>query len=117
MTENLFQKTFKVFQSPFFEPLHLTEDEEGEAWFIGSEICQALEISETPDIYNMLDDDEKKYVSMEASSGDETKYLLVSEPGMYRLVLSSKSDQAKTFRKWLMKKIIPSISNDGGAVI
>ena len=39
MTENVFLKTFKIFQSPAFEPIHLTEDEEGEAWFIGAEIC------------------------------------------------------------------------------
>lgn len=118
MTENVFLKTFKIFQSPAFEPIHLTEDEDGEAWFIGAEICQVLGISETPEVYSILDEDEKKIVSfIEPSVGEEKRFLLVSEPGMYRLVLSSRNDKAKAFRKWLMKEAIPSILNDGGVVM
>ena len=98
--------------------LYLGEDEDGEAWFIGAEICQVLGISETPEVYSILDEDEKKIVSfIEPSVGEEKRFLLVSEPGMYRLVLSSRNDKAKAFRKWLMKEAIPSILNDGGGVM
>ena len=115
--ENIFLNTFKVFQSPVFEPIHLTEDPNGDAWFIGSELCQVLGVEETTDIYNTLDEDEKKTVYIkDATCPDGRKYLLVSEPGMYRLVLSSRNEQAKVFRKWLLKGIIPAISKEGGAI-
>lgn len=117
MTENIFIENFKVFQSPVFEPIHLTEDDNGEAWFIGSEICEVLGIEETDDVYNTLDGDEKKVVSFsDVPSLEGEKYLLVSEPGMYRLVFSSRSENAKAFRKWLVKTILPAISTDGGCV-
>jgi len=117
MDDNTFFQNFKVFQSPVFDPIHLTEDTDGEAWFIGSELCQVLGIAETNDVYNILDPDEKKIVTLTGSqAAEEKKYLLVSEPGMYRLVLSSRSDQAKAFRKWLVKGIIPAISADGGCI-
>ena len=117
MAENIFIENFKVFQSPVFEPIHLTEDENGEAWFIGAEICDVLGITEPDDAYCTLDEDEKKIVSFSDSPSLEgEEYLLVSEPGMYRLVLSSRSESAKVFRRWLLKTVLPAIAKDGGVI-
>ncbi|HEX2868756.1 MAG TPA: Bro-N domain-containing protein [Ignavibacteriales bacterium] len=84
----------------------------GEAWFVGSEVCRLLDIKNAPDAISRLDDDEK-LLSDVPIAGQMRKVNLISESGLYALVFRSKKDSAKSFRKWVTKEVIPSIRKKG----
>lgn len=42
--------------------------------------------------------------------------IVVSEPGLYALVLSSRKPEAKEFKRWITHDVIPSIRKSGGYI-
>lgn len=55
-------------------------------------------------LVNILDDDE--YIVQE-------KLILVSEPGLYRLLSRDTSPQSKKFMRWIAHEVLPSIRSSG----
>ncbi|MFR8578948.1 Bro-N domain-containing protein [Bilophila wadsworthia] len=39
---------------------------------------------------------------------------IISEPGLYSLVLRSRKPEAKAFKRWIVHEVIPSIRRTGG---
>jgi prophage antirepressor-like protein len=68
----------------------------GEAWFVAVDVCKALDINNARQAVTRLDDDEKCTVI----SNDGRQMNIVSESGLYSLVLSSRKKEAKTFKKF-----------------
>lgn len=86
---------------------------EGEPWFVASEVCKLLDIKNTSDAVSGLDDDER-LTSVLPIAGQNRSVNLISESGLYALVFKSKKANAKKFRKWVTKEVIPSIRKTGG---
>ncbi len=89
-----------------------TVDIEGEAWFVASEVCKLLDIKNVSDAVSRLDDDEK-LTSVIPISGQKRSVNLINESGLYALIFRSKKPEAKRFRKWVTKEVIPSIRKTG----
>lgn len=85
---------------------------ENEPWFIAKDICDVLEIVNSRDAISRLDDDEKG-VSISDTLGGKQEISIINESGMYTLVMRSNKPEAKTFRKWLTKEVLPSIRKTG----
>lgn len=83
----------------------------GEPWFIASDICKALELSNTTVAMERLDDDEKSKFNLGLSGGDTN---CVNEYGLYTLVLASRKENARRFRRWITHDVIPQIRKTGG---
>lgn len=89
---------------------------DGDPWFIAVDVCLALGLDATA--IRKLDDDEKGLHLMQTPGGRQ-KVAIVSESGMYTLVLRCR-DAVKTgsvphkFRKWVTAKVLPSIRKTGG---
>ena len=49
--------------------------------------------------------------------GGAQKFLLVNEPGLYHLLLTSGKPEAKPFRRWIMFDVLPSIRENGGYIM
>lgn len=68
-----------------------------------------------------LDDDEKMALSItegfieqgfsDAPAG--TTINLINEPGLYRLILTSRKPEAKTFKRWVTHEVLPQIRKTG----
>lgn len=86
---------------------------DGEPWFVAADICRALEIQNTADALSRLDEDEKGVASIYTLGGDQ-ELLIVSEPGLYALVLGSRKPEAKAFKRWITHEVIPAIRKHGG---
>jgi prophage antirepressor-like protein len=84
-----------------------------EIYFVGKDICDALEISNVSDAIKRLDEDEK-LVSTLPISGQNREVLLINESGLYSLVLSSRKPEAKRFKRWVTGEVLPSIRKTGG---
>ena len=97
-----------------FESEHLVRqvERDGEIWFVGVDICRALEIKNASDAIDRLDPDEKGVVTADTLGGPQDVNV-VSEAGVYRLVFTSRKPVAERFKRWLAHEVIPSIRKTG----
>ena len=93
----------------------------GDPWFVAKDACDCLEIADVSQACKNLDDDEKQVVarSPELSllfreSSNAPTMTLISESGLYTLVMRSNKPEAKVFRKWVTSEVLPSIRKTGG---
>lgn len=78
---------------------------EGEPWFVAADVCRALELERTNRALSRLDDDEKGTHSV-STPGGRQMMSIVSESGLYALVLSSRKPEAKAFKRWITHEVI-----------
>ncbi len=100
----------KIFENPQFGEIRVT-DRDGEPWFVAADVCRALDIGNPSQALTRLDSDEATLISNE---GREIN--IVSEPGLYALVLGSRKPEAKAFKRWVTHEVIPSIRRTGGYI-
>lgn len=81
-----------------------------EPWFVASDICKALDLSNTTKAMYRLDDDEKSNFKLGLPGGDTN---CVNEYGLYNLILASRKKEAKQFKRWITHEVIPSIRRTG----
>lgn len=83
---------------------------EGQPLFVAKDVCAALKLDHTA--LRRLDDDEKGGESIPTPGGDQTM-TVVTESGLYSLVLGSKKPEAKAFKRWVTHEVLPSIRKHG----
>lgn len=83
-----------------------------EPWWVLSDVCTALEITNSRNAAARLDDDEKGVHSMDTLGGRQ-ELTLVNQSGLYNLIFSSRKEEAKRFRKWVTSVVLPSIRKTG----
>ena len=81
-----------------------------ETWFVASDICKALDIANTTQAMQRLDDDEKSMLNIGLSGGFTN---CVNEYGLFNLVLASRKKEAKDFKRWITHEVLPSIRKTG----
>lgn len=109
----------KAIQNFAFEE-HLVRviEQNGEPWFVGKDVCNALDIKNHNDALSSLDEDEKGVAitdplyQSERGGGAQTT-TIVSEPGVYRLVFRSRKQEAERFKRWLAHEVLPQIRRTG----
>lgn len=87
---------------------------EGEPWFVGKDVAEALGYSKARNaIAAHVDAEDKKGAPIQGDLGGEQEMILINESGLYCLVLSSKLPTAKAFKRWITSEVIPSIRKHG----
>ncbi|WP_252408365.1 Bro-N domain-containing protein, partial [Escherichia coli] len=89
----------------------------GAPWFVAKDVCDALTLTNSRKALTALDDDEKG-VTLSYTLGGEQNLSIVSESGMYTLVLRcrdavNKGSVPHKFRKWVTAEVLPSIRKTG----
>lgn len=83
-------------------------------WFVASDVCQALGYSNSRKaVADHLDDDEKGVTTSDTLGGKQ-QLTIISESGLYALVLRSRKPEARKFAKWVTSEVLPSIRKTGG---
>ena len=59
-------------------------------------------------VANHVDDEDKGVTELMAPGGKQ-KMVIINESGLYSLVLSSKLQTAKQFKRWVTSEVLPSI--------
>lgn len=104
-----------VFENKRFGNIRtFVEEGKQEPWFVAADVCRALEVKNARDAVARLDDDEKNTVVLTDGNRGNPNVTVVSEPGLYALVLSSRKPEAKEFKRWITHDVIPSIRKSGG---
>lgn len=88
---------------------------DGDIWFYGIDVCDALDIKNPSDALGRLDDDEKRTLGTTESSTkpSRTNPALISESGLYNLIFQSRKVEAKKFRKWVTSEVLPQLRKTG----
>lgn len=92
----------------FGEIRTITKD--NEPWFVASDICRSLDLSNPTMAMQRIDDDEKSKFNLGLSGGETN---CVNEYGLYSLVLASRKREAKDFKRWITHEVLPSIRKTG----
>lgn len=100
--------------------LRTLTDEAGEPWFVAKDVCDILGMSNPSMAVTALDKDEvaqidpKDYLGSENRSNQAVN--IVSEPGLYKLIMRSRKPEAKEFQRWVTHEVLPSIRKTGGYI-
>lgn len=108
MSDNKLQ----VFQHHSFGLVRVVEHD-NEPWFLAADICLALGLGNTTEALRNLDPDERASEKLRAGTRFQD-FNIISESGMYTLIMRSNKPEAKAFRKWVTKEVLPSIRKTGG---
>lgn len=81
-------------------------------WFVMSDVCDGLDLVNVSMARDRLDKDELTSVQL-MSGGQRREMLLVSESGLYSLILGSRKPEAKAFKRWITHDVIPAIRRNG----
>lgn len=88
----------------------------GEPWFVGKDIAEALGYGKGKSLNNAVAshvDDEDKGVTEMMTPGGKQNLIIINESGLYSLILSSKLPNAKKFKRWVTSEVLPAIRKTG----
>lgn len=94
--------------------LRTLTDEAGEPWFVLKDCMSILDLGNPTETVKMFDKDEFSTTEVIDSIGRRQQTYIISEPGLYRLVMKSRKPEAKEFQRWVTHEVLPSIRKHGG---
>lgn len=95
------------------ESLRALTNMAGEPWFVAKDACDILGI-DTNHLREALDDDEITNLrNSEVWNQPGRAPLIISEPGLYKLIMRSRKPEAKEFQRWVTHEVLPSIRKYG----
>lgn len=104
---------------------------DNEPWFVAADVCRALGLTLHKGTFmhlKKLHEDEKRIVKKGSFTlpvsdlgalwcGSENQHSLVSESGLYKLILRSDKQTAKAFQDWVTREVLPAIRKTGGYLL
>lgn len=114
----------KLFENPDFGDVRVLLDEKNNPWFVGNDIARCLGYENLGNAVKRFVDDEDSIILASdcKSRGFKINPLinqavreikLINESGMYSLIMSSKMESAKKFKRWVTSEVLPSIRKTG----
>lgn len=85
----------------------------GEPWFVLSDICRVLGLSNPTMVAERIDPDGLSRTEVTDSLGRTQSAAIVNEAGMYEVVIRSDKPEAVRFRRWVTGEVIPTIRKTG----
>lgn len=102
----------QIFNSPEFGSIR-TIDQNGEPWFVGKDVAEALGYSNPQKAIRDHVDDPDKGVNEMDTPGGKQQMPIINESGLYSLIFSSKLEGAQRFKRWVTSEVLPSIRKSG----
>lgn len=86
----------------------------GEPWFVGKDIAECLGYSRsTKAVSDHVDEEDIDGIPIQDSIGRMQNTPIINESGVYSLILSSKLESAKKFKRWVTSEVLPSLRKTG----
>jgi prophage antirepressor-like protein len=89
-----------------------TMGSDGEPRFVGIDVCAVLGHPNSRQVLSRLEDDEKGVQTVDTLGGPQ-EVVVVTEPGLYSLILTSRRPEAAEFKRWITHDVIPAIRKTG----
>jgi len=85
----------------------------GEPWWVLKDVCDVLGLSNPTIVAARLDADEVAKFDLGGLSGESN---IVSESGLYNVILRSDKHEAKKFKRWVTHEVLPQIRRHGAYI-
>lgn len=95
------------------ESLRALTNKAEEPWFVLKDCMSILDLGNPTETVKMFDDDEFSTTEVIDSIGRRQQAYIISEPGLYRLIMRSRKPEAKEFQRWVTHEVLPSIRKHG----
>lgn len=120
----IMDNNLKLFENPDFGDVRVLLDEKHEPWFVGNDVARCLGYENLGNAVKRFVDDEDSIILTSdcKSMGFKMNPLinqvvreirLINESGMYSLIMLSKMESAKKFKRWVTSEVLPSIRKTG----
>lgn len=98
--------------------LRILMDMDHNLWFVASDVAKVLEFKDTTHMIRGLDDDECDLHKVEVTSGaiksrKSQDMTIITEAGLYQVIMKSKSARVKPFKRWVTHEVLPQIRKTG----
>ncbi|AQT45702.1 BRO family, N-terminal domain [Bartonella apihabitans] len=97
-------------------------EKDGEPWFVAADVCRVLGMNmrrngkpNTTVSLSYLQPEEKG-VGFTNTLGGTQRVSIISESGLYKLIMRSNKPEAKEFQNWVTQVVLPAIRKDGAYV-
>jgi len=81
--------------------------------FVVKDICNALGLTNSSETVRNVPIKWRSSETLKTAAGNEQEMLLVSEPGLYKLIMRSNKPIAQKFQEWVCEDVLPSIRKTG----
>lgn len=105
-------KEIQIFKNEQFGQIRMIMQSD-EPWFVGKDVAEILGYTNPSKALADHVDEEDKLNNESLSSLGQRGGWIINESGLYSLILSSKLETAKAFKRWVTAEVLPSIRKHG----
>jgi prophage antirepressor-like protein len=87
-----------------------------EPHWVLADVCKVLGLTTTARVAERLDEDEVSQTHTIDRLGRKQKITVITESGLYAVILRSDKPNAKAFRKWVTSEVLPTIRKHGAYI-
>ena len=108
----------QIFQNVEFGAIRTMSNAQGEPMFCAKDVALALGYKNPTKAARIHVDEEDRCMSeMDTLQRGTQSTIFINESGLYSLILSSKLESAKRFKRWVTGEVLPAIRKQGGYLI
>lgn len=93
--------------------VRVIQGDDGEPRWVAADVAKVLGFSEASAMTRHLDDDEKGLSNWQTPGGEQ-QMITITESGLYSAILRSRRPEAKDFKRWVTREVLPQIRKRGG---
>lgn len=117
-------EVLRLFENSSFGNVRVLLDSDKEPWFVGNDVARCLGYVNPKDaVKRLVDKDDSMIIQLADNQGgcdsrphvnqQVTEIRVINESGLYSLILSSKLESAREFKRWVTKEVLPAIRKTG----
>jgi anti-repressor protein len=85
-----------------------------EPWWVLADVCSVLDLSNPTMVASRIDDaDALSTAEVIDSMGRSQSARIISESGLYEVIFLSRKTEAKAFKRWITREVVPAIRRTG----
>lgn len=103
----------RLFSNPEFGSVR-TVTINGEVWFVGNDVANALGYSKANEaIRTNTNKEDTAVTGVSDANHHQQQMVVINESGLYDMVFGSRLPKAKEFRRWVTSEVLPSLRKNG----
>lgn len=106
----------QVFSSDQFGEVRALKDDSGPL-FVLKDIMAPIGLTNTTKAVSGLEEDEFTTIQLTDALGRTQGTYVITEAGLYSLILRSRKPEARSFKRWVTHEVLPAIRRDGGYMV